>query len=182
MSLVQVHDFVLQLLCLSGCDFEVLQIGTCGHLFGIIVAHFGLHQVRAEQRVRDKCAGQTTLENVVAHLQAEMVARNVLLQLRRLRWIELHGKCQWPGICAEEFRNRLLQIQPDTRIRRRLIGQTKVILLNDVQTGTDGVDQIATLGFALERGIREIMKGSMVYTLGIYLHQWSHPEWIHRAV
>lgn len=149
MRLVQVHHFVLQFLCLSGCDFEVLEIGTRGHLFGIIVAHLGLHQVRAEQRVGDKCAGQATLEDVVAHLQAEMVTRDVLLQLRWLRRIELHGECQWPGICAKEFRNRFLQIQPDTRIRGRLIGQTEVILLNDVQTGTDRVDQIATLGLAL---------------------------------
>lgn len=182
-SLVQVHDFVLQLLCLSGGNFEVLQIGTRGHLFGIIVAHFGLHQVRAQQSVRDKCAGQATLQNVIAHLQAEMIARYVLLQLRRLRWIELHGESQWPGICAKEFRNRLLQIQPDTRIRWRLIGQTKVILLNDVQSGTDGVDQIAALGFTLWRGEQGgISRGNIVYRMGNHLHQWSHPEWIHRAV
>lgn len=156
MSLVQVHDLVLQLLCLSGGNFEVLQIGTRGHLFGIIVAHLGLHQVGAEQSVRDKCAGQATLQYVIAHLQAEMVARYVLLQLRRLRWIELDGECQWPGICAKKFRHRLLQIQPDTRIRWRLIGQTKVILFNDVQSGTDGVDQIAALGFALRIGDRGI--------------------------
>lgn len=148
-GLVQIHDLVLELCCLIGCDFEVLQIGTGWHFLGIIVAHLGLHQVRAEQGVRDKGAGQTALQDVVAHLQAQMVARDVLLELRRLRWIELDGECQWPGIRAKEFRDGLLQIQPNTRIGGRLIGQAKVVLLNDVQTGANGVDQVAAFGFAL---------------------------------
>lgn len=149
-GLVQIHDLVLQLWRLVGGNLEVLQVGTRGHILGIVVAHLGLHQIGAQQGVGDKGAGQTPLEDIIAHLQAQVVARDVLLQLRRLRRIELDGKVQGPGIRAKELGHRLLQIQPGAWVCGRLIGQAKVVLFDDVQAGTDGVDQVAALGFALK--------------------------------
>lgn len=137
MGLVKIHDLILQLSRLIWSDLEVLQVGPGGHFLCIVVAHLRLHQVGSEQSVGDECAGQSTLQDVIAHLQAQMVARDVLLQLRWLRRIELDGEGERPSVRAEELGYRLLQIQPSARICGRLIGQTKVVLFDEVQTGAD---------------------------------------------
>jgi len=137
MGLVQIHDLVLQLRSLVWGDLELLQISPRGHVLGIVVAHFRLHQVGSEQCVGDKCAGQSALQDVIAHLQTQVVARDVLLELGRLRRIELYGEGQGPGVRAEELGHRLLQIQPSPRVCGRFIGQAEVVLLDEVQTGAD---------------------------------------------
>lgn len=148
--LVQVHHLLLQLGRLIGRKLKLPQVVAVLHLLRIIVAQFGLHEVRAEQGVCDKGAGQPPLQDVVAHLQTQVVARDILLQLRRFRWIEFDGKLQHPRVVFEHLRHLLVQLHPDARIRRSRVQQAEVVLLDDVQTGADCVQQVAALDFALK--------------------------------
>lgn len=148
--LMQVHDLLLQLGRLIRRELELLQVVAVLHLLRIVVSQLRLHQVRAQQCVCDERARQTTLQNVVAHLQAEMVPRNVLLQLRRFRWVELDCELQHPRIMLEHLRHLLVQVHPDPRIRRCRVQQAEVVLLDDVQAGADCIQQVAAFYLALE--------------------------------
>lgn len=92
--------------------------------------------------------------NSSTHLQAQMVSRNVLLQLGRFGRIEFYGKLKHPDVGFEEFRHRSLQIEPNTWIGRCCVQQAEVVLFDDVQTGAYRVDQIFAFRFAL--GMRRL--------------------------
>lgn len=87
--------------------------------------------------MRHERTWQSALEDIIPHLQAQVVAGDVFLQLCRLRRVEFDFKVQIPRIGAEEFGYRSFKIQPNPGIDRRYVRQTEVILLDYVQSGAD---------------------------------------------
>ena len=63
----------------------------------LVVAQLRLGEEGAENGVRHKGAGNPPGEDVVADLQADQVAGDVLVQLGRVRWVELHLEAEDPG-------------------------------------------------------------------------------------
>lgn len=139
MRFIQIQNLLLQFRCLVGSNSEILQKSVIRHGFGIVITHFRLHQIGTQQRMCHKCTGQSLLQNIVTHLKTQVVTGDILLQLRGFRRIEFHRKMQWPQFRREEFGNRLLQIEPNAAIATIVIGETKIVLLDNIQASTDGV-------------------------------------------
>lgn len=72
--MVQLHHSLLQLACLVGRKAEVADV--VGAMFlGLVVSQFSLDSVGAQKGVGDKRAGQTTGQDVVPQLQAQVVPK-----------------------------------------------------------------------------------------------------------
>lgn len=70
--MVQLHHSLLQLACLVGRKAEVADV--VGAVFlGLVVPELGLDGVGAQKGVGDKWAGQTTGQDVIPQLQAQVV-------------------------------------------------------------------------------------------------------------
>ena len=70
--MVQLHHSLFQLTCLVGRKAEVADV--VGAVFlRLVVSQFGLDGVGAQKGVSDKWAGQTTGQDVVPQLQAQVV-------------------------------------------------------------------------------------------------------------
>lgn len=104
---VEFDNLVLQFLGLVGGKLELVQI-VAVHGVRVIIAELGLDQVRTKQSVRYKGAGQAAVEDVVADLQAELVASDVLLQLGWVGRVELDLKAEFPWLnCNKNNKNTL---------------------------------------------------------------------------
>ena len=69
---VKLHHSLLQLTCLVGGKSEVVNV--VGAVFlGLVVSQFGLDSVGAQKSVGDKWAGETSGQDVVPQLQAQVV-------------------------------------------------------------------------------------------------------------
>lgn len=97
MCFMKVHHFLDQLGRLIGREFEVLQV--CSSVFlRIVISNFWLYQIRTQKSVRHKGTKQTSSNYIVSDLQAQLITRDILLQLCRVRWIELHLEVKLPRL------------------------------------------------------------------------------------
>lgn len=69
---MQLHHSLLQLMCLVGCKAEVTDVVRAVFL-RLIVSQLGLDSIGAQKGMGDKRTGQTTGQNVIPQLQAQVV-------------------------------------------------------------------------------------------------------------
>jgi hypothetical protein len=98
----------------------------------------------------DKGARQAALDNVISDLEAQVITGNVLLQLGRLWRVEFHLKRQLPRIVTEEFGDWALELQPHTRILWCRVNKAEIVLFENVQSGTYGIEYVLSLCFTLK--------------------------------
>ena len=140
--LVAVGDRGQQLGRLIRREAEALQVveaaaGAVAVAQLVEVAQLRLHGVGAEQGVRDKGARQLAVHDVVAQLQGEQVAGDLLLQDVRLGRIELDLEVEHGLLRAHEALQLLLDfllvIQPEFHVIDVAIRQAKVFFLDELQ-------------------------------------------------
>lgn len=91
--MVQLYHSFFQLTCLVGCKAEVAYIVRAMFL-RLVVSQFSLDSVGAQKGMGDKWAGQTTRQDVIPQLQAQVVPTEMqevkaeMLQTSRAKILE----------------------------------------------------------------------------------------------
>ena len=136
-------------------------------IYGIIVPQLALDEVRPEEGVGDEGAGELPRLDVLLYLETQLVPGEVLLQVRGVRRVEPHLE---PHLHLLQLLGQLaVVLDPDPHLVLLVVeSHAEVILLEKVDVGGHGVDELRARGLAadvdLERGA--VQQDHLHYHLG----------------